>query len=839
MDPGTCLAVVSLALELSKGLLGYYELWSNGDQDIVEIQRSLISLTSIFAQLEMTLRKPNLREDIVHGILVTMTNCEGRLQQLQRLLDKIRGEGSPADARAKLRSKIRQRALYVFHAKEIQKTRDLLAELRKDLDLEVQVLNLNTAVTNVEELQILLGDLNRAREEIEQTKTEVVRNKVLVMLSPCSVAAFHLLMLEKHEPGTGRWFLNGEMFTEWRDSEQAQYLWLTGDVGCGKTVLFYVIENLRLLTGTNSRKPETRLAYFYFTFDNIERQDLSACLRSLLAQLCVQDGWFIPRWRVCFRTGCQWPTLRPWSCTSGQEKKPALIAQETPTVTTTPHTYLILDGIDEIPYGPQRAAVLRFLRALSDQKHPHLHVLASSRPERDIGDQAFFASHWKLTEITKQNIQADLGVYIINQIADTPSLKRQPMAIKMDLEDKLVRNAGGMFRWTALQIQELKSRRILRPVDIQGILSTLPRGLDTTYERILKSVDPSLIEEATTALQWLATASRPLFVEELVEACMLVPRDDVVLEEDRRLTVHDIPEILPGLIVVDPPLQQRGGCFERLHHRISLAHFSVKEYLLSTRIRCGLAQIFAIKIGLAHRHVSLSCLAMISHHLGSRSSKSELWELAKENFALVPYAHAWWDCHAEHVPTDLQAEIVKTASAIFQQPEAPLVSVMLSEATLQRQKIPMSASMSRDWPQHYMWWHAIQTRSKLRILVLLHAGLRVDRKNMPEESFRLAIEEYRTNQLFDGEYAELSTDAVLESLDSPIRRSIVNSLINAGYMPSGHDLTLAAQFCPRKLVTLILEKLAHCSIPVILKAVRGALTLSNLDNANLLLDYLL
>jgi hypothetical protein len=94
--------------------------------------------------------------------------------------------------------------------------------------------------------------------------------------------------------------------------------------------------------------------------------------------------------------------------------------------------------------GSQRAAVLRFLSDLSEEKHPQLHIIASSRPERDIGDQAFLTSDWILVEITEKRIQADLDVYISNQIAETPSLERQPIAIKKNLKEQLVRKAGSM-----------------------------------------------------------------------------------------------------------------------------------------------------------------------------------------------------------------------------------------------------------------------------------------------------------------------------------------------------------------------------------------------------------
>jgi hypothetical protein len=75
MDPGASLAVVSLAMQVANGLLSYYELWKDCDEDVAEIQRSLLWLANIFAQLDITLHNPDLQEIllIIHS---TLKGCE-------------------------------------------------------------------------------------------------------------------------------------------------------------------------------------------------------------------------------------------------------------------------------------------------------------------------------------------------------------------------------------------------------------------------------------------------------------------------------------------------------------------------------------------------------------------------------------------------------------------------------------------------------------------------------------------------------------------------------------------------------------------------------------------
>jgi hypothetical protein len=140
-DPGAYLAIVSLALQATQGLLVYYELWKDGDDDIIEIQRSLLWLANIFTRLDITLRKPNLQEDIVSIIRITMKSCGDNVKKLQELLQHVKKEGTPQGLRAKFKT-INRKVLYIYHNKEIRDIKALLDELREDLKLVINLLNL-------------------------------------------------------------------------------------------------------------------------------------------------------------------------------------------------------------------------------------------------------------------------------------------------------------------------------------------------------------------------------------------------------------------------------------------------------------------------------------------------------------------------------------------------------------------------------------------------------------------------------------------------------------------------------------------------------------------------
>jgi hypothetical protein len=108
------------------------------------------------------------------------------------------------------------------------------------------------------------------------------------------------------------------------------------------------------------------------------------------------------------------------------------------------HTFIIIDGLDEIPYGSQRQVVLEFLRYLSGLPLPRLHILATSRLERDIEGALKGCFRWQVLGICRQDVQVDIDIYITSQIAETPKLQSQPESIKAAIKDKLVIGADGM-----------------------------------------------------------------------------------------------------------------------------------------------------------------------------------------------------------------------------------------------------------------------------------------------------------------------------------------------------------------------------------------------------------
>ena len=136
---------------------------------------------------------------------------------------------------------------------------------------------------------------------------------------------------------------------------------------------------------------------------------------------------------------------------------------------------------------------------------------------------------------------------------------------------------------------------------IRNALKELPEGLHETYERILTNISPQDEEIARRVLQWLAFAIIPLTITELHIAIAIDPALKHLDEEACLSCAEDIMDLCGSLI----SMSDQGT--------VSLAHFSVKDYLLSTDIRLkSTISIYAMTKEDANHDLAVDCLSYLS-----------------------------------------------------------------------------------------------------------------------------------------------------------------------------------------------------------------------------------
>ena len=186
------------------------------------------------------------------------------------------------------------------------------------------------------------------------------------------------------------------------------------------------------------------------------------------------------------------------------------------------------------------------------------------------------------------------------------------------------------------------------PGRIRRALDELPETLDETYAQSLEEIDEQNREYAHRLFQCVVAASRPLLVNELAEflAFDFEAGSTPTLLADRRPEdpTHTVLSVCSSLLAV---VETDGGS-----PVVQFAHFSVKEYLTSTRLARATAAISRLHVSMtrAHTVIAQTCLGVLLH-LDENVNEDSL-----EKFPLAKYAAEHWVGHArfEDVSSSVQ-----------------------------------------------------------------------------------------------------------------------------------------------------------------------------------------
>ena len=155
----------------------------------------------------------------------------------------------------------------------------------------------------------------------------------------------------------------------------------------------------------------------------------------------------------------------------------------------------------------------------------------------------------------------------------------------------------------------METLRHCLPSSVRRTLDELPESLDETYERIIKDIKKPNRDHALRILQCLVVAIRPLEVEELAEV-LAVDFDDA----------EGMPKLNPHWRWEDQEQALLSSCSSLIaivgsyrSRIVQFSHFSVKEFLTSTRLSTSSGVISHYHIALEPAHIILAqaCMSIL------------------------------------------------------------------------------------------------------------------------------------------------------------------------------------------------------------------------------------
>ncbi|KAF1834241.1 HET-domain-containing protein [Decorospora gaudefroyi] len=237
---------------------------------------------------------------------------------------------------------------------------------------------------------------------------------------------------KQRQAETGLWLLESTKFAKWKESV-ASRLWLYGIPGCGKTILSSaIIEHLLQHCHDNTSMVT---AYFYFDFNDTQKQNPELMLRSLLYQVLQRSVVIAKGVDALFS-----------SCENGRRQPSlhALLDATRQAMQQFAHVYVVLDALDECM---QRSELMDMLEAVAGWQLDNLHLLMTSRKERDIERSLEgYVEGDDTVCLQRDVVDQDIQRYVQHRLGVDKGLAKwnKDDAIRQEIEKALMHGARGM-----------------------------------------------------------------------------------------------------------------------------------------------------------------------------------------------------------------------------------------------------------------------------------------------------------------------------------------------------------------------------------------------------------
>ena len=183
------------------------------------------------------------------------------------------------------------------------------------------------------------------------------------------------------------------------------------------------------------------MAYYYFDFREVKKQDCYGLLCSLILQLSAKSD-------SCFNI-----LSRLYSDHDGGMLKPDIGAlkrciTDMLSLLGQAPIYIIVDGVDECPNFPGRPSareeVLDLIEELVNLRFPNLHLCVASRPEMDIRDVFEPLTSLRISLHDEKGQNDDIIAYIKYVVRSDRRMRRWKEEDKQLAIDTLSDKADGM-----------------------------------------------------------------------------------------------------------------------------------------------------------------------------------------------------------------------------------------------------------------------------------------------------------------------------------------------------------------------------------------------------------
>jgi len=276
--------------------------------------------------------------------------------------------------------------------------------------------------------QKVQDDLHDIKLVLDLVRTSQVSQEVRDWLKTPDATTNHHEACAKRHAASGLWFVKGSAFTRWLEEDRS-FLWLNGFAGCGKSVLTstaieYTFRHRR-------SNPRIGIAFFYFSFNDSSKQDVSGFLRAVLMQLSNQSN----------DTQISLTHLHS-SYKNGEPPIPVLLECVRQAIQKFQDVFLIMDALDESSRYGARERVLETLADFRSWSLRGLHILVTSRDEIDIRENLAPSSSEDIS-MKNNGVNQDIEDFIRGHLERDRAMQKWSTH-RSQIQDVLTAKAGGL-----------------------------------------------------------------------------------------------------------------------------------------------------------------------------------------------------------------------------------------------------------------------------------------------------------------------------------------------------------------------------------------------------------
>jgi hypothetical protein len=285
-----------------------------------------------------------------------------------------------------------------------------------------------------EDVSRIQAQTSKTMTHLENLRADGHFEKVRNWLAPPDPSTNFNEARKQHHEGTGQWLLDSEVYTKWK-TEQNSFLWLCGIPGCGKTIL-----SSSIIADLDQRAGHARiLLYFYFDFNNVDKQSLDKAVRSLIDQLYFK------------RPNAQRVTDDLYSsCDNGRRqpdhKSILALLRKIMQDENDNDIWIILDALDECRTRDEDtvSGFIPYIKSLRDCT-AKAHLLVTSRPEHDLRSAIeSWARDSEIVPLESTRLEGDIVSYIKAKTRQLIRWQERP-DIQKEIESVLSGKADGMY----------------------------------------------------------------------------------------------------------------------------------------------------------------------------------------------------------------------------------------------------------------------------------------------------------------------------------------------------------------------------------------------------------